>query len=113
VSKDLDRVASVASFFVSRIDVAVDKLIDERLAQGGVADQRDALAEIQGKVAIANAKLAYQRYKRLFAGARWEKLRAKLAMPNFASQEIAPEKREQPRSAFLKFESYQAALSSL
>jgi transaldolase / glucose-6-phosphate isomerase len=74
---DPGRVASVASFFVSRIDVAVDKLIDGRLAQGGAADQRDALAEIQGKVAIANAKLAYQRYKRLFAGARWEKLRAK------------------------------------
>jgi transaldolase / glucose-6-phosphate isomerase len=67
-------VASVASFFVSRIDVAVDKLIDERLARSGAPE---TLGEIQGKVAIANAKLAYQRYKRLFAGARWEKLHAK------------------------------------
>ena len=74
---DPGSVASVASFFVSRIDVAVDKLIDERLRGSDVANQRDALAAIQGKVAIANAKLAYQRYKRLFAGARWEKLRAK------------------------------------
>ncbi|MEA2853254.1 MAG: transaldolase / glucose-6-phosphate isomerase, partial [Rhodospirillaceae bacterium] len=74
---DPGRVASVASFFVSRIDVAVDKLIDERLAQSGAADERAALGAIKGKVAIANAKLAYQRYKRLFAGARWEKLRAK------------------------------------
>jgi transaldolase/glucose-6-phosphate isomerase len=73
---DPGKVASVASFFVSRIDVAVDKLIDERLAQGGAADQRAALGAIKGKVAIANAKLAYRRYKRLFAGARWEKLRA-------------------------------------
>jgi transaldolase/glucose-6-phosphate isomerase len=74
---DRGSVASVASFFVSRIDVAVDKLIDERLRGGDAANQREALAAIQGKVAIANAKLAYQRYERLFAGARWEKLRAK------------------------------------
>jgi transaldolase/glucose-6-phosphate isomerase len=70
-------VASVASFFVSRIDVAVDKLIEERLAQSGAVDRREALGKIQGRVAIANAKLAYQRYLRLFAGARWEKLHAK------------------------------------
>jgi transaldolase/glucose-6-phosphate isomerase len=74
---DPAKVASVASFFVSRIDVAVDKLIDERLSQGGAAGERGALATIKGQVAIANAKLAYQRYKRLFAGPRWEKLRAK------------------------------------
>jgi transaldolase / glucose-6-phosphate isomerase len=74
---DPGKVASVASFFVSRIDVAVDKLIEERLSKGGAADQREALAAIAGKVAIANAKLAYQSYKRLFAGARWEKLHAK------------------------------------
>ena len=71
------RIASVASFFVSRIDTAVDKLIDARLAQPGDDAQRLALASIRGKVAIANAKLAYERYKRLFAGSRWEALRAK------------------------------------
>src|SRR5262245_46054110 len=74
---DPRKVASVASFFVSRIDVAVDKLIDERLAQTNVPDKRGELSGLRGKVAIANAKLAYQRYKRLFAGSRWEKLRAK------------------------------------
>jgi transaldolase / glucose-6-phosphate isomerase len=74
---DPGKIASVASFFVSRIDVAVDKLIDERLAQDGAGDQREGLGAIRGKVAIANAKLAYQRYKRLFAGTRWETLRAK------------------------------------
>jgi transaldolase/glucose-6-phosphate isomerase len=74
---DPGKIASVASFFVSRIDVAVDKLIDERLRQGGAGEEHAALAAIQGKVAVANAKLAYQSYKRLFAGARWEKLRAK------------------------------------
>ena len=74
---DPAKVASVASFFVSRIDVTVDKLIEERTRQPGYAEQRDALNGLRGKIAIANAKVAYQRYKRLFAGARWEKLQAK------------------------------------
>ncbi|RVU14782.1 bifunctional transaldolase/phosoglucose isomerase [Methylobacterium oryzihabitans] len=71
---DVGRVASVASFFISRIDAAVDKLLDQRIAQGG---DRAALEGLKGKVAIANAKLAYQRYKRLFAGLRWDALAAK------------------------------------
>jgi transaldolase/glucose-6-phosphate isomerase len=66
---DISRVGSVASFFVSRIDTAVDKQLEE------IADKQ--LAErIRGKVAIANAKLAYARYQSLFAGPRWEKLAA-------------------------------------
>jgi transaldolase / glucose-6-phosphate isomerase len=74
---DPGKVSSVASFFVSRIDVAVDKLIEERIRQTNETDQGKMLAGLRGKVAIANAKLAYQRYKRLFSGPRWEKLRAK------------------------------------
>jgi transaldolase/glucose-6-phosphate isomerase len=74
---DPGKIASVASFFVSRIDVAVDKLIEEHTRQTDKADRREALAGLRGRIAIANAKLAYQRYKRLFAGPRWEKLRAK------------------------------------
>jgi transaldolase / glucose-6-phosphate isomerase len=74
---DPGRIASVASFFVSRIDVAVDGLIEERLRETNEADRRAALAGLCGKSAIANAKLAYRRYQRLFAGAHWEKLRAK------------------------------------
>ena len=73
---DPSRISSVASFFVSRIDLSVDKLIDECLRQTNDADKRADLTGLRGKIAIANAKLAYQRYKRLFAGARWEKLRA-------------------------------------
>src|SRR5215467_6758947 len=73
---DPRRVASVASFFVSRIDVAVDKLISEKLGQTNDHDERLKLSALRGKAAIANAKLAYQRYKRLFAGARWQKLEA-------------------------------------
>src|SRR6476469_3713249 len=74
---DASRIASVASFFVSRIDVAVDACIDERLGRTNEADERRTLTGLRGTVAIANAKLAYQRYKKLFASPRWEKLRAK------------------------------------
>ena len=70
-------IASVASFFVSRIDSAVDKLLEARLGETGENSERVALTSVHGKVAIANARLAYQRYKRLFAGPRWEALRAK------------------------------------
>ena len=66
---DPGKVASVASFFVSRIDVAVDKLIEERLARRTPPASARRSPALRGKVAIANAKLAYQRYKRLFAGA--------------------------------------------
>jgi transaldolase/glucose-6-phosphate isomerase len=74
---DPGKVASVASFFVSRIDTAVDKLIEARLCETADGAGRLALQSIRGKVAIANAKLAYERYSRLFAGPRWKALRAK------------------------------------
>jgi len=76
---DLSRVASVASFFVSRIDAVIDKKIDERVKIGG-ADVAD-LQRIRGKVAIANAKLAYQHYQKLIASDRWKALAAAGAMP--------------------------------
>ncbi|MDB5411474.1 MAG: transaldolase phosphoglucose isomerase [Rhodospirillales bacterium] len=74
---DVSRVASVASFFVSRIDAVVDKQIDERLK----AKPDGELAALKGKVAIANAKLAYRDSTHLFAGKRWEALLAKGARP--------------------------------
>jgi transaldolase len=61
---DPGTVASVASFFVSRVDTEADKRLDEA----------GAPEELKGKLAVANAKLAYQRYKELFAGERWERL---------------------------------------
>jgi transaldolase len=64
---DLSTMASVASFFVSRVDTEADKRLDE-------AGGHD---ELKGTLAIANAKLAYQTYKELFAGEQWEALRAK------------------------------------
>ncbi|PAY03655.1 transaldolase [Bradyrhizobium sp. UFLA03-84] len=78
---DPSHVASVASFFVSRIDSAVDKQLDEKIARANDPSEKERLAALKGKVAIANAKLAYQDYKRLFSGARWDKLAAKGAKP--------------------------------
>jgi transaldolase / glucose-6-phosphate isomerase len=78
---DPAHVASVASFFVSRIDSAVDKQLDEKIARANDPAEKERLAALKGKVAIANAKLAYREYKRLFSGARWEKLEAKGARP--------------------------------
>ncbi len=78
---DPSHVASVASFFVSRIDTAVDKQLDEKIAKANDPTEKERLSALKGKVAIANAKLAYQDYKRLFAGARWDRLAAKGAKP--------------------------------
>ena len=78
---DISKIASVASFFVSRIDTAVDKLLDEKIAQANDPDEKARLGALKGKVAIANAKLAYQDYKRLIASPRWEKLAARGAKP--------------------------------
>ena len=71
--EDVSKSASVASFFVSRIDSLVEKIIASR-EKTATPQQRALFDEIQGKVAIANAKQAYQKYKRLFSGPRWQKL---------------------------------------
>jgi transaldolase/glucose-6-phosphate isomerase len=78
---DPSHVASVASFFVSRIDTVADKQLDEKIAKANDPSEKERLAALKGKVAIANAKMAYQDYKRLFAGSRWDKLAAKGARP--------------------------------
>ena len=78
---DVSRIASVASFFVSRIDAAVDKLLDEKIAKANDPDEKARLGALKGKVAIANAKLAYERYKHRFDGARWQALAGKGAKP--------------------------------
>src|SRR5215468_2353599 len=78
---DPAHLASVASFFVSRIDTMADKQLDEKIAKANDPTEKERLAALKGKIAIANAKLAYQDYKRLFSGARWDKLAAKGAKP--------------------------------
>jgi transaldolase / glucose-6-phosphate isomerase len=72
---ELNRVASVASFFVSRVDSAVDALLLERIATAP-ASEKAALESLLGKAAVANAKLAYEQYNTLFKGPKWETLEA-------------------------------------
>jgi len=77
---DIAKVAGVASFFVSRIDTQIDDAIDKRLKAGAGADEAD-LKRVRGKVAIANAKIAYQHYLQMIATRRWKALAAKGAAP--------------------------------
>ncbi len=72
--KPIDRIASVASFFVSRVDVNIDSQLDRLAAQH--PDRAAHYKALQGKAAVANAKLAYAQFQQVFAGARWERLAA-------------------------------------
>ncbi len=67
----IDRLASVASFFVSRVDTAVDKAIDQKVADGATG-----IEDLKGKVAVANAQLAYKAFEEIFSGDDWESLAA-------------------------------------
>lgn len=71
----IDRLASVASFFVSRVDSAIDKQLDAMAAAD--ASDADAVRALKGKAAIANAKLAYRLFQASFAGPRWDALLAR------------------------------------
>jgi len=71
---DVSRIASVASFFISRIDTLVDSIAQDRLKTASEEAHRTMLDSILGKVAIANGKQTYQRYLRIFRGAGWEQL---------------------------------------
>ncbi len=77
----VSRVASVASFFVSRIDGAIDPLLEHAAANAGDPEQRARAQSLLGKVAIANAKLAYAEYQRLCATKAWKKLAKQGARP--------------------------------
>lgn len=85
--EDLRNTNSVASFFVSRVDTAADKLIEDKLASAP-AGHRATLERLRGKVAVANAKVAYQRFVEVFGTERFKKLRqqgAKVQRPLWAS----------------------------
>ncbi|HLJ67037.1 MAG TPA: transaldolase [Chloroflexota bacterium] len=74
----VDHLASVASFFVSRVDSAVDKRIEAMTGEAATDSARvEQLSSLLGKAAIANAKLAYEAYGEIFSGTRWEALAAK------------------------------------
>jgi transaldolase / glucose-6-phosphate isomerase len=74
---DVSRVASVASFFISRIDTLVDSLVNEHLKKETDPARKAKLQGILGKVAIANGKLTYEAYERIFSSPRWRALAAK------------------------------------
>jgi transaldolase/glucose-6-phosphate isomerase len=74
---NLKKEAGVASFFISRIDSLVDGLIDAKLKTATDSQQQALLKSLLGKVAIANGKLTYQRYQKIFSGPRWQALAAK------------------------------------
>ncbi len=74
---DVSKMASVASFFISRIDSAVDAIIETRLKASKNAREQEQLKSIQGKVAIANGKQTYEKYQAIFSTPRWKALAAK------------------------------------
>ncbi|HEX5156854.1 MAG TPA: transaldolase [Ktedonobacterales bacterium] len=74
-------IASVASFFVSRVDTLVDKQLDEKIAAESDPERQQELRDLQGKAAIANARLAYQKFQEIFHGDRFARLREEGATP--------------------------------
>ena len=77
---DLSQVASVASFFVSRLDTKVDKLLAAMIEKATDPAKKRDLERLYGKAAIANSKMAYQMFQKAFSGPRWAKLKAAGAM---------------------------------
>ena len=75
--KSVERIASVASFFISRIDVEVDKRLDALIKDETDAAKVEALKSLKGKVAVANGKIAYASYQEIFEGAGFASLKAK------------------------------------
>jgi transaldolase len=77
----IDGIASVASFFVSRVDTEIDHRLDVIAKESGDDARVDAAKRLRGEAAIANARLAYQAYERVFGADRWQALAAKGATP--------------------------------
>ena len=75
-NKPISTISSVASFFVSRIDTAVDKRLQDMIGKSSRDDEKANLGSLLGRIAIANAKVAYQRFKEVFHGERFAKLKA-------------------------------------
>ncbi|MGH2498393.1 MAG: transaldolase [Ktedonobacteraceae bacterium] len=88
LGQDISRIASVASFFVSRVDVLVDNLLEDRIKAVGASAKPQQLKALEGKAAIANARLAYQEFQRMFGGPRFATLKqrgARVQRPLWAS----------------------------
>src|SRR5207245_9296546 len=72
--KDISHIASVASFFVSRVDTLVDKLLEDKIKATSDNAERQKLKSLEGKAAIANARLVYQEFKHIFSAPRFATL---------------------------------------
>ena len=86
--KPIENISSVASFFVSRIDSAVDKELERRIEKTNDESEKAKLQSLLGRIAIANAKIAYQKYKKVFHGERFAAMKqkgAQLQRPLWAS----------------------------
>jgi transaldolase/glucose-6-phosphate isomerase len=86
--KPIDNIHSVASFFVSRVDTEADKRLEQVIAEDPDSDRARKAANLRGKLAVANAKLAYQDFKEIFGSERFKKLQklgARLQRPLWAS----------------------------
>jgi len=86
--RPIDRIASVASFFVSRVDTLVDKLLEEKIAAATNDEEREKLRALMGQAGVANAKVAYAKFKEIFDGGAWGRLveaGAKVQRPLWAS----------------------------
>lgn len=75
--KPIHEITSVASFFVSRVDTLTDKLLEARISSGGSKVEKDKISFLLGKAAVANAKIAYKKYKEIFAGKRFSAVKEK------------------------------------
>ncbi|MBA2647177.1 MAG: bifunctional transaldolase/phosoglucose isomerase [Pyrinomonadaceae bacterium] len=75
--KPVDHIASVASFFVSRVDTMIDTDLERRIEQASSSEEKKRLEDLLGKAGVANAKLAYQRFKEIFYGERFTELKNK------------------------------------
>ncbi len=73
----INEITSVASFFVSRVDTLADKLLEARLSSASSKAERDRISSFFGKAAVANAKIAYKKYERIFSGERFKALKGK------------------------------------
>ena len=69
---DLSKIGSVASFFVSRVDSKVDKLLESKIEAAKDPKEKKRLQGMLSKAAIANSKMAYEHFKELHSGTRWE-----------------------------------------
>ncbi len=74
---DVSKIASVASFFISRIDNSIDAIVGSRLKTAKTAQEQEHLKSLLGKVAIANGKQTYESYQKIFSGPRWQALATK------------------------------------